>query len=184
MRLFLNRLLRAARLDVELYKEVAADPLTLNQAWIVVLIYCMAASWGSFGGAGATGINIAMITTLIGWYIWVFFTYFAASRWLREARKKIERVDRKTVIRTMGFAGAPGVFRLLGLIPGLGSVALAGSTIWMIAASTIAVKQALSFESTYRAAGAVIIGWIISAIVQLLLFVLLFQVFGVSAKPF
>ena len=46
MRLYLTRFVRAARLDVELYKEVIADPLTLNQAWITVLIYCMAASWG------------------------------------------------------------------------------------------------------------------------------------------
>ena len=48
MRLFLDRFVRAARLDVELYKEVVADPKTLNQAWITVLIYCMAASWGIF----------------------------------------------------------------------------------------------------------------------------------------
>ena len=184
MRLFLNRFVRAARLDVGLYREVVADPRMLNQAWITVLIYCMAASWGGFGGVGAIGTNIAMITTLIGWYIWAFFTYFAASRLLRETQTEIERMDRKTVIRAMGFASAPGVVRLLGMIPGLGTVALVGSTIWMIVASTIAVKQALNFESTYRAAAACIIAWIISAFVQIVLFVVLFQAFGVSAKPY
>jgi hypothetical protein len=183
MRIFFDRFVRAARLDVELYKEVAADPLTLNQAWITVLIYCMAASWGGFGGVGAVGTNIAMITTLIGWYIWVFFTYFAAARLFRETRTEIGRMDRKTVTRAMGFASAPGVVRLLGMIPGLGPVALAGATVWMIVASTIAVKQALNFESTYRAAAACIIGWIISAFVQILLYVILFQAFGISGKP-
>ena len=180
MRLFLNRFVRAARLDVELYKEIAADPLTLNQAWITVLIYCMAAAWGSFGGVGAVGTNIAMITTLIGWYIWAFFTYFAASRFFRENQNDLGRMQRKTVIRAMGFASAPGVVRLLGVIPGLGIVILAVATIWMIAASTIAVKQALNFESTYRAAAACIIAWILSAFVQLVLFTALFQAFGVS----
>ena len=180
MRLFLDRFVRAARLDVELYKEVAADPLTLNQAWITVLIYCMAASWGSFGGVGAIGTNIAMITTLIGWYIWAFFTYFAGTRFFRENKTEIERLDRKRVIRAMGFASAPGAVRLLGFIPGLGIVVLVVATTWMIVASTVAVKQALNFENTYRAAAACIIGWIINAFVQLVLFVVLFQAFGVS----
>ena len=180
MRLYLDRFVRAARLDVALYKEVVADPKMLNQAWITVLIYCMAASWGSFGGVGAIGTNIAMITTLIGWYIWAFFTYFAGTRFFRENKTEIERLDRKRVIRAMGFASAPGAVRLLGFIPGLGIVVFVGATIWMIVSSTIAVKQALNFENTYRAAAACIIGWIINAFFQLVLFVVLFQAFGVS----
>ncbi len=182
MRLYLNRFVRAARLDVELYKEVTADPLTLNQAWITVLIYCMAASWGGFGGVGAVGTNIAMITTLIGWYVWAFFTYFAGTRFFRETKTEIDRMDRKKVIRAMGFASAPGVARLLGMIPGLGSVALVGATVWMIVAATIAVKEALDFKSTYRAAAACIIAWVISAFLQVVLFVVLFQAFGISDK--
>jgi len=183
MRLFFNRFVRAARLDVELYREIATDPLTLNQALITVVIYCMAASWGTFGGVGAVGTNIAMITSLIGWYIWAFFTYFAASKFFRENQIEFERPTRKAVIRTMGFASAPGVIRFLGIIPGLGVVIISVATIWMIAASTIAVKQALNFKSTYRAAAACILAWIISAFVQLLLFTALFQAFGVSGKP-
>ena len=182
MRLYLTRFVRAARLDIELYKEVIEDPLTLNQAWITVLIYCMAASWGGFGGVGAVGTNIAMITTLIGWYVWAFFTYFAGTRLFRETKKEIDRTERKTVIRAMGFASAPGVARILGMIPGFGTIALVGATVWMIIASTIAVKEALNYESTYRTAAAVIIAWVISAFLQVVLFVVLFQVFGISDK--
>ena len=180
MRLYLNRFIRAAKLDVELYEEVIADPLTLNQAWITVLIYCMAASWGGFGGVGAVGANIAMITTPIGGDLWAFFTYYIVTRFLRENKAEIERTERKTVIRAMGFASAPGVVRLLGFIPGLGIVALAGASIWQIVSSTIAVRLALNFESPYRAVAACIIAWLISAFVQIMLFVVLFQAFGVS----
>ena len=63
MRLYLNRFLGAALLDVKLYQEVAAEPRFLNQAWITVLIYAMLASWGSFGRAGAAG------ACMIGWII-------------------------------------------------------------------------------------------------------------------
>ena len=180
MRLFFHRFLRAALLDVELYKEVIAEPLTLNQAWITVLIYSMAASWGGFGGVGAVGTNIAMITTLIGWYLWAFFTYFIATRFFRENKTELDRSDRKTVIRAMGFASAPGVVRLLGMIPGLGMVALAGASIWQIVASTIALRLALNFTSPYRAAAPCIIAWLISAFVQVMLFVILFQAFGAT----
>jgi hypothetical protein len=50
----------------------------------------------------------------------------------------------------------------------------------MIVSSTIAVKQALNLESTYRVAAACTIGWIVNAFVQLVLFVVLFQAFGVT----
>jgi hypothetical protein len=140
----------------------------------------MLASWGSFGRAGAIGSNIGMITAVIGWYVWAFSTYFCATKWFRETTPEVERGDRKTIIRVMGFACAPGAIRILGLLPGMGILVLVGSSIWMIVAATIAVKVALNFESTARAAGACIIGWIIGAITQAFLMVTLFQVFGVS----
>jgi hypothetical protein len=180
MRLYFNRFLGAALLDVKLYQEVAAEPRFLNQAWITVLIYAMLASWGSFGRAGAVGSNIGMITAVLGWYVWAFSTYFCATKWFRETSAEVERGNRKTIIRVMGFACAPGAIRILGLLPGLGILVLVASSIWMIVAATIAVKVALNFESTARAAGATIIGWIIGAITQAFLLVMLFQVFGVS----
>jgi hypothetical protein len=121
-----------------------------------------------------------MITAVIGWYVWAFSTYFCATKWFRETTPEVERGDRKTIIRVMGFACAPGAIRILGLLPGMGILVLVGSSIWMIVAATIAVKVALNFESTARAAGACIIGWIIGAITQAFLMVTLFQVFGVS----
>jgi hypothetical protein len=180
MRLYLNRFIGAAMLDVKLYAEVAADPRFLNQAWITVLIYAMLASWGSFGRAGAVGSNIGMISALIGWYIWAFSSYFIATRFLAGGSVENQRADRKAVIRTMGFACAPGAIRILGIIQGLGIVTFVVSSIWMIVAATIAVKTALNIESTARAAGACIIGWIIGAIAQGLLLILLLSVFGVS----
>jgi hypothetical protein len=180
MRLYINRFFRAAKLDVSLYQEVVAEPLLLNQAWITVLLYAMLSSWGSFGRAGAVGSNIGMISALISWYVWAFSSYFIASHFLGGGPAEKQRGDRKTVIRAMGFASAPGAIRLLGMIPGLGIAVWVLSSIWMIAASTLAIKVALQFENTARAAGACIFGWIIGAIAQGLLLIALFSVFGVS----
>ena len=179
MNRFLNRFFRAAKLDVSLYQEIVEDPGTLNQALIVVFIYSMAAAYGTFGRTGATGTNIGMITTLLGWYVWAFSTYIVGVRILPEAKTQ---PDRKALMRVLGFASAPGILRVLGFIPGLGIAVLLAATGLIVAAATVGVKQALNYESTARALGVCIIGLIISAVFQGLMFVILFSAFGVTAK--
>jgi hypothetical protein len=179
MNRFLNRLFRAAKLDVSLYQEIVADAGTMNQALIVVFIYSMAAAYGTFGRAGVSGTNIGMLTTLLGWYVWAFSTYMIGARFFPEAQTK---PDRKALMRALGFASAPGALRVLGFLPGLGIVVLVAATAWMIAAATVGVKQALNYESTSRALGVCIIGMIISLVFQGLMYIMLFSAFGVTAK--
>jgi hypothetical protein len=181
MNLFLMRLIRAARLDTDLYSEVSADKGTMFQAMMVVFLYSVASAYGGFGRSGVAGINFGLATTLVGWYIWAFSAYFVGVRLLPEADTK---TDRKTVLRAMGFASSPGLVRMLGLIPEMAGAVFLAATIWIIVASVLAIKQALNYESTYRAAGVCIIGWIISAVFQGLMYVSLLSVFGIPTKQF
>ena len=174
---FLNRFFRAAKLDISLYQEIVEDGRAINQALIVVLIYSMASAYGTFGRTGATGVNIGMITTLLGWYVWAFSTYIIGARFLPETRTN---PDRKTLMRVLGFATAPGVFRVLGFIQGFGLIILLIAASWMIVAATVGVKQALRYESTSRALGVCIISLMISAVFQVIMFVLLFSAFGAA----
>ena len=178
MKIFLNRFFRAVKLDASLFQEIIEDPKTFIQALIVVLIYSMTSSWGTFGRTGAVGNNIGMITTLLGWYVWAFSTYMVGARMWPETGTE---PDRKTILRVIGFACAPGIVRILGFIQGFGLVILLIAATWMLAAASVGVKQALSYESTSRALGVCIIGLIISAVFQLIMFVLLFSAFGVAA---
>jgi hypothetical protein len=136
MNLFLNRLFRAAKLDAGLYEEVIADPKTMFQAMMAVFIYSAASAYGGFGRAGVAGINFAMITTIVGWYIWTFSTYFVGVRLLPEAGTI---GDRKAVLRAMGFASSPGLIRMLGLIPGFTGVTLLIASVWMFVAAVVAI---------------------------------------------
>ena len=179
MRLFLNRFLRAAKLDVSVYREAIENAGLLNQALIVVFIYSMAAAYGTFGGGGATKVNIVMITTLLGWYVWAFSTYMVGARILPEAQTE---PDRKALMRVLGFASAPGILRVLGFIHGLGIVVLLVASGWMIAAGTIGTKEELNYESTSRALGVCIIGFIISFVFQMIMFVMLFSAFGITSN--
>ena len=179
MRIFINRFFRALKLDVGLFQELLDDPKLFNQALIVVFIYSMAAAFGTFGRTGPTGNNIGMITTLLGWYVWAISTYFIGARILPEEQTE---PDRRAVMRVLGFACAPGVLRIVGFLPNLGIAILAIATIWMLAAATVGVKLALNYQRTARALGVSLIGWIISAVFQGIMFVLLFSAFGVSIR--
>ena len=181
MNLFFNRLFRAAKLDPGLYAEVSADTGTMFQAMMAVFLYSAASAYGGLGRAGSTGINFGMIATLTGWYVWFFSSYFVGVRLLPEAGTK---GDRKAMLRAMGFASSPGLIRLLGLIPDMAGVMILAATIWMIVAAAVAIKQVLNYESTFRAAGVCIIGWIIGAIFQGLLYFALLSVFGLPGNQF
>jgi len=69
-------------------------------------------------------------------------------------------------------------------VPGLSGAIFLIATIWMIVTASVAIKQALGFESIYRAAGVCVIAWIISAIFQGLVYILLLSVFGISTSSF
>jgi hypothetical protein len=173
---FNDRIFRAAKLDVSLYEEVEADKEALRQAMSVVVLSSIAAGLGSVERAGLSGILIGTITALIGWYIWAYLTYLIGAKLLPEARTK---ADPGELLRTIGFSSSPGLVRILGIIPGLTWVVFLIASIWMLAAMVVAVRQALDYQSTFRAVVVCITGWVI----QGLLLALLFSLFGGFGKP-
>ncbi len=171
-----DRIIRAAKLDVGLYEEVEADTRAMGQAMGVVVLSSIAAGVGSIERGGPGGILMGTIAALIGWYVWAYLTYFIGTKLLPEPQTK---ADVGQLLRTIGFSSSPGLIRVLGIIPGLGSIVFLVASIWMLVAMIIAVRQALDYESTLRAVGVCIIGWII----QSLILVLLFSILGGAAKP-
>jgi len=168
---FGNRIIRAARLDAALYEEVEADKSALGQAMGVVVLSSVAAGIGSTSKAGLLGMLMMVVIALVGWYIWAYLTYFIGTRLLPEPQTK---ADHGELLRTIGFSSSPGLIRVLGIIPGMQSIVFPVAAIWMLVAMVIAVRQALDYSSTLRAIGVCVIGWI----VQIVLFVLLFSIFG------
>lgn len=61
-----NRMVRAAKLDVSLYEEVEADKSALGQAAAVVLISSIAAGIGAVSQLGGRGIVTTAILALLG----------------------------------------------------------------------------------------------------------------------
>ena len=158
---FQDRMIRAAKLDVQLYEEVEADQGARAQAMTVVILSALAAGIGS-ANVGLLGMVIGMIGALVGWYVWAFLTYFIGTKFLAEPQTK---ADHRELLRTIGFSSAPGLIRVLGIIPGLGTLVFPVAAIWMLVAMVIAVRQALDYTSTWRAIGVCVIGWVVQILI-------------------
>lgn len=170
MTIFIDRIIRAAKLDVQLYEEVEADTKAMNQAMGIVVFSSIAAGIGNIARGGLKGILIGTIVALIGWYIWAYLTYFIGTKFLPEPQTE---ADPGQLLRTIGFSSSPGLIRILGIIPGLAGVVFLVASIWMLVAMVIAVRQALDYKSTWRAVGVCVIGWIIQSLILALLFTIL-----------
>ena len=173
---FQDRIIRAAKLDVHLYEEVEADKGAMGQAMAVVILSSIAGGIGTPARLGLGGILIGTIAALVAWYIWAFLTYFIGTKLLPEPQTK---ADVGELLRTIGFSSSPGFIRVLGIIPFLRGMVFLVAGVWMLVAMIIAVRQALDYQSTLRAVGVCIIGWIAQAAVLMLLFYFL----GGTGKP-
>ena len=163
---YLDRMIRAAKLDVKLYEEVEADKGALAQAMGVVVLSSVAAGVGNIGRVGFVGIFFGTVSALLGWYVWAYVTYLIGSKLLPEPQT---RTDPGELLRTIGFSSSPGIIRVLSIIPGLMWIVYSITGIWMLAAMVIAVRQALDYRSTLRAVGVCLIGWIIQGLIVALL---------------
>jgi hypothetical protein len=161
-------MLRAAKLDVNLYEEVEADRSTLTQAMTVVVLSSLAAGVGSIGTMGPGGIVIGTLLALGGWYFWAYLTYLIGTKMLPEPQTSS---DLGELLRTTGFSSSPGLLRLFGLIPGIGGLVFGVASIWMLVAMVIAVRQALDYQSTLRAVGVCLLGWLIQTLLLAMMFV-------------
>lgn len=173
---FNDRLIGAAKLDVKIYEEVEADRGALNQAMGVVILSSAAAGVGIIGTAGVKGILMGTIVALIAWFVWAYLTYFIGTKILPEPQTK---ADLGELLRTIGFSSSPGIIRILGIIPGLGGIIFAVAGIWMLIAMIVAIRQALDYQSTWRAVGVCVIGWIIQGLIM----ALMFSIFGGTQEP-
>jgi len=77
-----ERMIRAAKLDVNLYEEVEADKSTMSQAIVVVVISNLAVGIGRFGDIDLFGIVVFTILSLVGWFIWAYITYIVGTKLL------------------------------------------------------------------------------------------------------
>jgi hypothetical protein len=145
----IGRMIRAARLDPRLYAEIEADVNATGQAASVVLLAAFAGSI-NFPGAPFAILFAGLVAALVGWWLFAYVIYLIGTKLMPEPET---RADFGALLRAMGFANAPGVVKLLGIVPELRPLVIFVATVWVLVATVTAVRHALSYSSSWRAIG-------------------------------
>ncbi len=169
------RAFRAAKLDIHLYEEVEADRSAMRQAMLVVVLSGLAYGVGSISRGGLLGLSLGVVLGLAGWYIWALIIFFVGTKLLPEPQTKSNVGE---LLRTIGFASAPGLVRVFGIFPAVQSFVFSLAAVWMLVAMVIAVRQALDYKTNWRA----IIVCIISFALQFAIIRSIFLILNILPK--
>ena len=131
-----RRMMGAAFLNIETYEEVEHDPSATGQAAAVVVVVAMCQAIGGWGAGPLAALGAAGIA-FGSWLVWAGITYLVGEKIFQGKATWGE------VLRTLGFAQAPGILFLLDIIPGIGWLASVAASLWILVAGFIAIRQAL-----------------------------------------
>ena len=92
---------------------------------------------------------------MIGWIGWAILTYFVGTLLFKG------QTDIPEMMRVLGYASAPRLLGIFGVIPCLGWIASLIGAILALIAGVIAIREAMEFD-TGKAVITVIISWVIA----------------------
>ena len=146
---FAYRVLGAALLDRSVYEGIEADRNALPQALATVLIASLAAGFGAAGWRGPQPTTVALAAglSLLTWFVWASLMFQIGGR-VMPARETDTNLGE--LLRTTGFAAAPGWLQVAAILPGMTVPVFVVTWIWMFAATVVAVRQALDYRSLPR----------------------------------
>ena len=161
---FAERIKGVLLLDVKAFEEIEADTSANGQALAVVISASVAAGLGAGVRLGPMGLLRETFGALVGWVMWAGVSWFIGAKLLPEPQT---RTNMGELLRVIGYAYAPNLFAVFAFIPAAGVVVSTIVAFWLLAATIVAVRQALDYVSTVRAGVVVLIGWLIFVLIQL-----------------
>ena len=158
---FTRRFMGALALDPVAFEDIEADRRAGAQAALVVALTCVAGGFAVVGSATLTlpTFIIGAISALFAWTMWALMITTIGTHLLPEPQTSSRPGE---LLRTMGFAAAPGVFYAFGAIPSAAPFVFAVASLWMVAATVLAVRQALDYNSLVRAAVVCVSAWLLT----------------------
>lgn len=160
---FQQRLIGAVRLDSAIYEDVEHDSSATVQAAGVVVLASITTSVGWYFGLGSALLIVhGALQALVAWLLASIVLWFIGTKVLPG---KNTEADLGQLLRTLGFAQTPGLFGILVVVPIVGVLVPFLVGMWVIAATFVAVRQALDYDDTFRAIMVCLLGWIVGAVV-------------------
>lgn len=178
--MLVERMIRAARLDPNLYDEVVRDWHANSQAFLVVLIVFACTLIGMGPAAllmllspfGWPALIRITVVSVINWLFWVFIAQLIGRRWG-------SRTDFEQLMRPVGFAQAPGVLLVLRVVPTLALPVSLIAFLWTGFARILAVREAMQFPLG-KAVGMVLLTTLVVAVIEAAMCYVTGQAMGIS----
>ena len=177
-RSLVERLIGAALLKADVYEEIEADTTATPAAAVIVVLASVAAGIGAYGTSGLAGLAAGIASGLILWAAWAWLTYFIGTKMLPAPETSANWGE---LARTLAFAQAPRFLTALALVPAVGGLIALIAGIWGIAASLVAIRTALDYNSTWRAVGVFVLALVPLIIISIAVLLGLAAIFGAEA---
>jgi hypothetical protein len=165
----IHRMWRAALLDADLYDEVESKPRLVWQALVVVLLVSVAGGLGA-GWPRPGMAALAALLLFAGWIGWAGVSGWLGTRVLPEPGTQ---TDFPELLRTIGFAASPGLLLVFGVLPETRPAVFVFALLWMLAATVVAIREALDYGSLGRAVLVCALGWLVQVLAAALALFLL-----------
>ena len=163
---YFQKLYKAITLDVAFYEMVESDKSLTNQALMTVILVSIVQGI-IIGSLNPIILAQGALGSVVRWIIWSMFIVFVGTKILPEPTTSSNTGE---LLRVLGFASAPSLLYALKIFPFIGGLVELAVPFLQIAAFTVAVRQALDFQSTVRAVGVSIVAMILMMI-SLMLFI-------------
>lgn len=163
---FGDRVSGAIRLRSAVFEDVELDASSLKQAVTVVILSATCMALGTHGSENFPLLVTAIAAAILGWVVWAWIALLVGTSLLKETQTE---ADLGQLLRTTGFATAPGLLAIAGIVRPFAGFAVFVAFLWILAAYVVAVRQALDYHSTLRAVVVCLAGWLVYAAMLLLL---------------
>lgn len=156
----LDRAQNVSMLHLPTYRAIQMDPNATKEAAIVVAAVAIASA---IGGAGDDGgrIIVGLAGAFLSWLVLSGTTYFFGTNIFGTPTTQ---VTMESLLRTLGYAQAPGVLALFGIVPIFGWMLVLVGGLWSLVTAIVAIRETLQL-STLRAVLIAIVAAIATALI-------------------
>lgn len=151
-----DRILKACRLDTEVYVESANDSPKYYDVFYILAASNLAVGIGTFPQYGFVGLILSSILALLGWLTWLCVTYVLATIISEGTFTKRGYLQ---FFRVAAYSSSPGIIRFLGAIQFLYAFINLVALVWMLIAMVQATTHVFKLQTTWKTLPIVMVGW-------------------------
>lgn len=157
----LQRVVRAISFDTKFFQELRTNTSLTQEALYIVIAVAVLSALGAVW-SGLLAMLVTAVMVVVGYFIWTYVALWVGQRFYNV------NADIGQVQRAFGYAYAPQLLNVLGIISCLGGIAGLVGAIWSLALGVFAIRESMQLDTT-KAIVVTIVGWAIILVVSLIL---------------